>query len=444
MDGCFDMMHYGHANALRQAKACCGPDTFLVVGLVNDDEIVRNKGSAPVMTHDERYEALAACKWVDEIIPNVPYDLSKEWVDALVAEHHIRYICHGDDPCFTADGKDAYAYAKQLGVYKQVKRTEGVSTTDIVGRMLLMTRDHHVPPHHTGQARGEEEAQHGKGGRAGGAPANPRLHTVRSSSFSKAAEEGEESKDHTEDAGGKESTPSSQDSRAAGAGHRIAEALAELGQVATSGSKFLPTARRIMQFVGPNARVPGPTDRVVYMAGGWDLFNAGHIAILQAARAQGDYLLVGVHDDHTLNAIRGHGLPILNLYERALSLLGCKYVDEVIIGAPWNISEDLIKSMNISTVVKGTACDIGNRSAHNALGLEWAAEDVESALDHVYAVPRKLGLLVEIPSPHPTLTALNIVERIFAARAAFQARYEKKAAKEAAYYEQDKGYVQEA
>ena len=43
MDGCFDMMHYGHSNALRQAKAC---GDILVVGIVNDKEIVKNKGSA--------------------------------------------------------------------------------------------------------------------------------------------------------------------------------------------------------------------------------------------------------------------------------------------------------------------------------------------------------------------------------------------------------------
>lgn len=29
---------------------------------------------------------------------------------------------------------------------------------------------------------------------------------------------------------------------------------------------------------------------------------------------------------------------VLNLYERTLSLLACKYVDEVIIGAPWEIT----------------------------------------------------------------------------------------------------------
>lgn len=51
MDGCFDLMHYGHANALRQAKAL-GDE--LVVGLVSNEEIVTNKGP-PVLSMEERY-----------------------------------------------------------------------------------------------------------------------------------------------------------------------------------------------------------------------------------------------------------------------------------------------------------------------------------------------------------------------------------------------------
>ncbi len=50
MDGCFDMMHYGHANALRQAREL-GDE--LVVGVVSDEEIKANKGP-PVMSMDER------------------------------------------------------------------------------------------------------------------------------------------------------------------------------------------------------------------------------------------------------------------------------------------------------------------------------------------------------------------------------------------------------
>ena len=32
----------------------------------------------------------------------------------------------------------------------------------------------------------------------------------------------------------------------------------------------------------------------------------------------------------------------MNLHERSLSVLACKYVDEVIIGAPWEVSKDMV------------------------------------------------------------------------------------------------------
>ena len=50
MDGCFDMMHYGHCNALRQARAL---GDQLVVGVVSDPEIIANKGP-PVTPLKER------------------------------------------------------------------------------------------------------------------------------------------------------------------------------------------------------------------------------------------------------------------------------------------------------------------------------------------------------------------------------------------------------
>lgn len=51
MDGCFDMMHYGHCNALRQARAL---GDQLIVGIVSDAEIVANKGP-PVTSLEERF-----------------------------------------------------------------------------------------------------------------------------------------------------------------------------------------------------------------------------------------------------------------------------------------------------------------------------------------------------------------------------------------------------
>lgn len=413
IDGCFDMMHYGHSNALRQARAA---GDVLVVGLVNDEEIVKNKGSAPVMPEHERYEALAACKFVDEVIRSAPYDLTEDWVRTLVDVHKIDFIVHGDDPCITADGKDAYAYAKQIGVYKQIKRTEGVSTTDIVGRMLLMTKEHHLPAPSPTDATDTEL----------GSPARSRGNSsVRSSALQRRPSHGSSEEEGWYGGG-----------VVGGAYGGAVNALALPG---ISHSKFLPTARRIMQFA--DGKVPKPTDKVVYIAGGWDLFNAGHIAALKEARKLGDFLLVGVHDDTTVNRMRGHGLPILNLYERALSLLSCRYVDEVIIGAPWVVTEEMITTMNITVVARGTTSDLRNEDGHHHMGWEYVPEEVDRLTDEAFAVPKRLGILRTFASPSP-LTALHVIERIMKQREAFQSRYERKSKSEAAYVAQ-KTYVQE-
>ena len=57
-DGCFDMVHFGHANALRQAKAM---GDVLLVGVHSDAEITLHKGP-PVFTQEERYKMVRAIK----------------------------------------------------------------------------------------------------------------------------------------------------------------------------------------------------------------------------------------------------------------------------------------------------------------------------------------------------------------------------------------------
>ena len=53
-DGCYDMVHFGHANQLRQAKAM---GDYLYVGVHSDEEISKHKGP-PVFTAEERLLAL--------------------------------------------------------------------------------------------------------------------------------------------------------------------------------------------------------------------------------------------------------------------------------------------------------------------------------------------------------------------------------------------------
>ncbi|KAK2658708.1 hypothetical protein Ddye_005241 [Dipteronia dyeriana] len=347
MDGCFDLMHYGHANALRQAKDL-GDE--LVVGVVSDEEIIANKGP-PVLSMEERLTLVSGLKWVDEVIANAPYAITEQFMDRLFNEYKIDCIIHGDDPCLLPDGTDAYALAKQVGRYKQIKRTEGVSSTDIVGRILSSVKYTQVK----------------------------------------------------EDNG---STSSSGNSHKA-----IQSNSVQLSQ-------FLPTSRRIVQF--SNCKGPGPNARIVYIDGAFDLFHAGHVEILKNARQLGDFLLVGVHTDQVVSEHRGNHYPIMHLHERSLSVLAYRYVDEVIIGAPWEVTKDMIITFNISLVVHGTVAE-----TNSPLGGE----------TDPYAIPKSMGIFRLLESPK-SVTTTSVAERIVANHDAYVKRNAKKAESEKKYYEE--------
>ena len=86
MDGCFDVMHYGHANALRQARAL---GDQLVLGLISDDEIRRAKGP-PVMNYKERKTLVGANKWVDEVIDGEPFLFSDSAQASQIVFYGVR------------------------------------------------------------------------------------------------------------------------------------------------------------------------------------------------------------------------------------------------------------------------------------------------------------------------------------------------------------------
>lgn len=91
----------------------------------------------------------------------------------------------------------------------------------------------------------------------------------------------------------------------------------------TGLSQFLPTTQKILQF--SNVRSPAPGDRIVYVAGAFDLFHIGHLDFLEKAAQQGDYLIVGLYTDPTVNYQDGSNYPIMNLHERVLTVLAYRY-----------------------------------------------------------------------------------------------------------------------
>ncbi|XP_077220376.1 choline-phosphate cytidylyltransferase 1-like isoform X2 [Tasmannia lanceolata] len=99
-DGIYDLFHFGHARSLEQAKKLF-PNTYLLVGCCNDKVTHMYKGKT-VMTDAERYESLRHCRYADA----------------------------------SGAGKDVYEFVKAAGKFMETKRTDGISTSDIIMRIL--------------------------------------------------------------------------------------------------------------------------------------------------------------------------------------------------------------------------------------------------------------------------------------------------------------------
>ncbi|CAH1251907.1 PCYT2 [Branchiostoma lanceolatum] len=343
MDGCFDMVHFGHANALRQAKKT---GDVLVVGVHSDDAISKYKGP-PVWTEQERYKMIRAIKWVDEVVEDASYFPTPEQLD----KYGCDFCVHGDDISTTVDGEDCYSALKNGGRYRTCSRTQGISTTDLVGRMLLMTRDHH---------RGDTN----------GAIDNQEFAELN----------------------GGENCPW------------------------TGVSQFIASTQKILEFSSGTERKQN--DRAVYIPGSFDLFHCGHLDFLERARQEGDYLIIGLHGDAVVNWYKGCNHPIMNIHERVLTLLACKYVSEVVIDAPYKITEEMMEHLSIDMVCHGKP-----------------GSPVPPCKDggDPFAVPKALGKFKMLDSGNE-LTTTILIDRIIRNRISYRNRNRRKESRELEMY----------
>ena len=122
-----DLFHAGHVSLLRAARR---HGDWLVVGVLSDDTAASYK-RRPIMTLAERVAVIESCRYVDQVVEDAPLQVTEEFL----AAHGITTVVHGDD--LSPQGAEfAYGPAAAAGKLAYVRRTGGISTTQLIQRVL--------------------------------------------------------------------------------------------------------------------------------------------------------------------------------------------------------------------------------------------------------------------------------------------------------------------
>src|SRR6202789_3183999 len=133
--------------------------------------------------------------------------------------------------------------------------------------------------------------------------------------------------------------------------------------------------------------------KIVFANGVFDLLHVGHVRYLQAARAEGDLLVVGVNSDRSTRGLKGEGRPILTERARAtvVAALGC--VDYVVI----------FDELDVKPLLREFQPDV------HAKGTDYTADSVPEG-----ELARLLGIRIAIvgdPKDHSTRDLLSRLRR---------------------------------
>lgn len=115
--GTFDLLHVGHINLLRRAKAL---GDYLIV-VVSSDEFNADKGKKAYHSFEDRKKILEAIRYVDEVLPEYTWE---QKIDDVV-NNNVDVFVMGDD------WKGKFDFLKDYCEVVYLPRTEGISTTKI-------------------------------------------------------------------------------------------------------------------------------------------------------------------------------------------------------------------------------------------------------------------------------------------------------------------------
>ena len=120
--GVYDMFHVGHLRVIKRAKEMC---EYLIVGVSTDELVQLYKNKTPIIPFENRMEIVAACRYVDEVVPQTTMDKLEAWKNLK-----FDVMFHGDEwkgtPLYN---KYEEEFAKVGADIVYFTHTEGISST---------------------------------------------------------------------------------------------------------------------------------------------------------------------------------------------------------------------------------------------------------------------------------------------------------------------------
>jgi cytidyltransferase-like protein len=133
-DMCADLCHWGHYNYLdmvhqRIVELANGMPYKLIVGIHNDETIVSYK-RMPIMTMTERCRMIQYHPNVDKIVENAPLNVDLEYLN----KYNVNVLFTGSRPLEELQ----MMYNIPMEMIEVIPYTQGISTTDIINRVLRL------------------------------------------------------------------------------------------------------------------------------------------------------------------------------------------------------------------------------------------------------------------------------------------------------------------
>lgn len=123
--GTYDILHYGHVNLLRRARAL---GDYLIV-VLSTDEFNKKKNKTAYYTYEQRKMILEACRYVDLVVPEENWEQKR----SDIVKYEADIFVMGDD------WKGKFDFLSDLCEVVYLPRTPDISTTKVKRDFNLQT-----------------------------------------------------------------------------------------------------------------------------------------------------------------------------------------------------------------------------------------------------------------------------------------------------------------